>query len=607
VSEADREKTGFEDDGRSSFGRPDPSGKAPLAAFLDSAALLDGFVGASALAHIARIEDRVAASRARGISLPFADALDSWSLTREDRLLVGRWLAHQIEPATDEPLTIQLLTDAIDSRVVVERLASGAPLDRCGLLVVDRAAELPWVRRSVRGTPRLLQIANGIVALDATLDAQFVEAGPSCLAMDPVEEQIVRGVCKSATAGELVVVASSADPFAIARRVATTVGSVGRRLLVARASRVRDAAVALAREALLFGAVVLVIEDEPCPALVRQLSSSVALIVVGLPVARPGSVRCWPPPPPVRLELWRAALGATEEDVDLHAIAATRDLDDVAIGRVVDRARAHAGERPRISRADLVAALRAELRALSEDIAYRLDGAVAASDLIVPSAVHERLTELVDHVRLRHRVRGDAPGEPPRAIVALFVGVPGTGKSLAAQLIAHQLLLDCFEVNLHRLVATWSAQTEQDFSTLAAAVDAGHVLLKLDGAETFSEPMTPAITAVANWLARSRGVVILSHTTSFVRLERSIAQLVLVEVAFPFPDEKSRAAIWRRHLSEDCDVDPAAVSSHPLSGRDIRNVIDRATVLAAARGARLCTATIVRALALRAEEGVHRR
>jgi SpoVK/Ycf46/Vps4 family AAA+-type ATPase len=184
--------------------------------------------------------------------------------------------------------------------------------------------------------------------------------------------------------------------------------------------------------------------------------------------------------------------------------------------------------------------------------------------------------------------------------------LPGTGKSLVALTVARELLADCYELNLHRLIATGSPQTEQDLTMLLAAVDAGHIVLHVESAELLTAQTGPALATVASWLERATGVVLLSTTTAFVRLDPALLRRIKIEVAIPFPDEGMRAEIWRRHLPSDCDVDVAALAKHALTGRAIVQTIERGQIIARVHGHSLPTDVMSAAILERIDEPIRR-
>lgn len=593
-----------EHDSRAVFGRPDPSGVAILAAFEDSADLLSALLAASDGEEILRLQARARASRKRGIVLPLATAFDAWSLTTDDWLVAAAWLREQLAPSSNEAPTVGRLAERAGNRVVADRLMSGQPLQRYGLLTVAGSDGAPWAQRPVIGAPRLLPLAHGAVDLDGSLDAVFAEPTSSTLTMDHDGELVVGAILRNAQPGDLAVIAGAADSNAICRHVASLASRAKRRVLVARASRVRDDAAALAREALLFGAVVLLVEDEPCVALVNRLISLVPLLVVGLPIARAATVRCWPPAAHERLGMWRDALGAdVAKSIDLHSLAAMQNVDDVGIARIAERARMFADARP-IDAAVLRAAVRAELPPIPEQVAVRSD--VESDALVAPDAIREKLSEIVEFVRQRHQIAVDASSTAADGVVALLVGLPGTGKSLVALTVARELLADCYELNLHRLIATWSLQTEHDLTMLLAAVDAGHIVLHVEAAELLTAQTGPALAMVASWLERATGVVLLSTTTAFVRLDPALLRRIKIEIAMPFPDEGTRAEIWRRHLPSNCDVDVEALAKHALTGRAIVQTIERGQIIARVHGRSLTTDVMSAAILERIDEPIRR-
>jgi hypothetical protein len=281
---------------------------------------------------------------------------------------------------------------------------------------------------------------------------------------------------------------------------------------------------------------------------------------------------------------WRAALGMDPDPAyrlsrdQLRLVAAARPSGDGPLGPAVRRlAGGHLEKlavriRPRRTWADLV---------------------LAADDAL-------QLRELAARHRQRGVVYGDwqFPTLPSTGIVALFAGVSGTGKTLAAEVVAGELGLDLYKVDLSAVVSKYIGETEKNLERIFGAAAAGDLVLFFDEADALFGKRSEVADAhdryanieVAYLLQRLEsydGLVILA-----TNLQRNIDQAFLrrisVAVDFVLPEEPQRRAIWARSFPPaapvaELDLDFVA-RQFKISGGVIHNAALGAAFLAAEEG-----------------------
>jgi hypothetical protein len=229
--------------------------------------------------------------------------------------------------------------------------------------------------------------------------------------------------------------------------------------------------------------------------------------------------------------------------------------------------------------------------------AFRLD------DVVLPADRRTQLREIVGHVVNAATVLEawgfDAQLPYGRGVAALFAGASGTGKTMAAQAIAHELRTDIFAVDLSRVVSKYIGETEKNLdSVFDDAQRAGAVLL-FDEADALFGKRSEVKDAhdryanieVAYLLQRMEaftGLAIL--TTNFQQnLDPAFSRRLRFVIEFPRPDAPAREAIWRKCLpstapvSDDADFGFLA-SCCELNGGNIRQVTLRAAFRAAQEG-----------------------
>jgi SpoVK/Ycf46/Vps4 family AAA+-type ATPase len=220
---------------------------------------------------------------------------------------------------------------------------------------------------------------------------------------------------------------------------------------------------------------------------------------------------------------------------------------------------------------------------------------------VLPPAQLELLHQLVLDVQHRFTVyerwgmhRGRRRG---LGTTALFSGPSGTGKTLAAEVIANELGLDLYRIDLAAVVSKYIGETEKNLRQVFDEADRGGIVLLFDEADALFGKRTEvsdshdryANTEIAYLLQRMeehRGLAILT-TNLRDALDRAFLRRLRFVVEFPFPLADQRAAIWRQAFpvtTPTGDLDVARLAELNLSGGSIHNVATAAAFLAAGDG-----------------------
>ena len=221
-------------------------------------------------------------------------------------------------------------------------------------------------------------------------------------------------------------------------------------------------------------------------------------------------------------------------------------------------------------------------------------------DVVLPADWHAQLEELVNHVVHAPQVMnawGFAAQTPyGRGVAALFSGASGTGKTMAAQAIAHALKTEAFLVDLSRVVSKFIGESEKNLDAVFTDAERAGAVLVFDEADAIFGKRSEIKDAhdryanieVAYLLQRMEsfsGLIIL--TTNFRQnLDQAFLRRLRFVVEFPKPDAAAREAIWRRCLPDNApvarDVDFAALGRRiELTGGNIRQITLRAAFAAA--------------------------
>ncbi|HEX5062961.1 MAG TPA: ATP-binding protein, partial [Kofleriaceae bacterium] len=243
------------------------------------------------------------------------------------------------------------------------------------------------------------------------------------------------------------------------------------------------------------------------------------------------------------------------------------------------------------------------------------------ADVVLPEDIVDSLLELTSRVRHRKTVFEqwgfDRSITTARGITALFQGSPGTGKTMVAGVIARDLGLEVYRVDVSRITSKWIGETEKNLGSLFDAAEDGQVMLLFDEADSLFAKRTEVKTSVdryanmeVNYLLQRldsfEGIAIL--TTNFGNaIDPAFKRRLTYRVTFPFPDEEMREQLWKSLIPAQVPVqgklDFAALSQRfRLSGGYIRNAALRAAFLAAEEGVALSHEHLERAIKMEFRE-----
>nr|WP_223863588.1 ATP-binding protein [Streptomyces sp. 5-10] len=245
-----------------------------------------------------------------------------------------------------------------------------------------------------------------------------------------------------------------------------------------------------------------------------------------------------------------------------------------------------------------------EARIGLDELGRRIEPEAAWDDLVLADHQARILREIVAHVRQRATVHQEwgfaATLRRGLGVTALFAGGSGTGKTLAAEVMAKELGLDLFIIDLSQVVSKYIGETEKNLRKVFDAAERGGALLLFDEADALFGKRSEvkdshdryANLEVSYLLMRMeayRGLAILT-TNMKKALDPAFMRRIRFVVDFPFPGESERAEIWRRVLPARApmkDIDPERLAQLTVAGGSIRNIALSGAFLAAEEGDRL--------------------
>lgn len=371
-----------------------------------------------------------------------------------------------------------------------------------------------------------------------------------------------------------------------------------------------------ARESVLSGAVLLLDaeqldpEDAARATLVRRFVEETGgpLLVASrerleVPRRPPIAFDVTRPTRPEQHGLWTETLGpdAALLNGELDRITAQFDLSAPDIRAAGLRVAGTAGDAGGETRSALWEVCRIQARQGLEGHARCIEPTATWDDLVLPEAQRDILHTIEAHVRNRFRVHETwgfaARSSRGLGITALFSGPSGTGKTLAAEVLAHALELDLYHVDLSSVVSKYIGETEKNLRRVFDAAEAGGAVLLFDEADALFGRRSEVkdshdryanleVSYLLQRMEAYRGLAILT-TNLESALDDAFERRLRFRVAFPFPDADHRAAIWRRVFPPETPtrgLDPEKLARLDATGGTIRNIALHAAFLAAEAG-----------------------
>jgi hypothetical protein len=489
-------------------------------------------------------------------------------------------------------------------------IAPISPLRACRLLEV-RNAFTP-ATSSLLIDERVLHYLVGINYLDDRL-RPFIRdcAIQPCIAS--AHERLVKDVVSSlhVSAGRSLIRIDGRDRGAISEVARLIAHACNRRLRTLQAEVIPSSAsecLAMASlwnrdSELLGGALLIVAENESAKAAARLCDSLTGLVFVTGINSRSVSVDLHvevpQPDQSDRSRLWRDLLGAPARQMNgaVDALAAQFQLDTESIAHSVREFKSSlsgSDDHERLLRATCQRTARHRL----DGLAQRIEPLATWQDLVLPDPQTSMLRQVAAHVRGRHRVmhewgfaRVSARGT---GVSVLFSGEAGTGKTMAAEVLANDLELDLYRVDLSAVVSKYIGETEKNLRRVFDAADESGVILLFDEADALFGKRTEVkdsndryanveVSYLLQRMEEYRGLAILT-TNLKNALDAAFHRRLRFVVQFPFPDQLQREDIWRRAFPPQTpvlDLDHRKLARLNVAGGSIRSIALNAAYQAA--------------------------
>lgn len=346
--------------------------------------------------------------------------------------------------------------------------------------------------------------------------------------------------------------------------------------------------------------------------LTRIIESNIPVVLLGTDQqsgSLGGSTHLWrvhvqPPDFETRRESWRSAWAAFVPDVDLDRLADLFSFSGKRVQQTVSLAQARATLRnpaePKPSFSDVLAAGRDLTTPNMQRFAIPIEPRFGWDDLVLPAEQLKQLHSVSARLQFRSTVNRawgfGAKLSRGAGISVLFTGPTGTGKTTAAEVLALDLSMRLFQIDLATVVSKYIGETEANLSVIFREAEVSQSLLFFDEADALFGKRTEVKDAhdryaniEVNYLLQRieqyQGLVVLA-TNFQENIDDAFLRRLHCVVRFPFPDDSAREQIWKLQFPESAPLSPQVdfgflASQFKLSGGSIRNAAVEAAFQAA--------------------------
>ena len=248
------------------------------------------------------------------------------------------------------------------------------------------------------------------------------------------------------------------------------------------------------------------------------------------------------------------------------------------------------------------------------DLASRVPAAFTWEDVVLPESQKRLMQQACGHIKYKVQVYSrwgfDAKVQYGRGLSILFAGAPGTGKTMCAQVIANQLNMEMYKINLSQIVSKYIGETEKNLRAVFNEARNANCILFFDECDALFGKRSEVkdshdrnanveVAYLLQQIEEYDGVCILA-TNLIGNIDAAFMRRITYVVRFPFPEAEMREQIYRRTIPKNApveeDIDWAFLAEKfPLSGGHIKNIVLAAAFLAAGDGTAITMAHLLRA------------
>jgi hypothetical protein len=602
------------------------------------------------------IDERVVETEREGIRLALSGLAGRAGLERDEIDLLLIAVAPELDPHYETlyayiqndvtrkhpsvDLALNLISRSADAKIAARwLLRADGPLRAADLLTLEAEPfdrEPSWLKQFLRAHPDVVSaLLDQWTAGGRSYEVVMPDAAADVLDVDRQSAATIEALVEDVTAAPgLSVVRLAGDSSESLREAAEWIAAKLRRpLQVGRLDvfqRDHDQWRAFVRDAVVGGSVMALTAEMPEETaqadieeqhrrLFRELRTFRGIVLLlgeaGALLVAPQAERTWHidvPRPDFarRFERWQHAAGSALSGDDAARLADTFRFGRTRIARTLalasGLARVRQAPRQALSVNDLIDAGRILTTPKLNRFAVRVEPHFGWEDIVLPRDKAEQLRRIASWKRLRPYVyeRWGFGRKLPRGrgVNILFAGPSGTGKTMAAEVLARDLSLDLFQIDLSSVVSKFVGQTEKHLAAIFREAADTQSLLFFDEADALFGKRTEIkdahdryanieINFLLQRIEQFDGIVILA-TNMRRNLDDAFVRRLTDVLDFPFPDEALRQRIWRGHFPSeavcDRDVDLEFLARQfTLTGGSIKNIVMDAAFRAAGEQRRI--------------------
>lgn len=498
-------------------------------------------------------------------------------------------------------------------------LAPASPLRRFRLIDLYGLPQVPLTKCQVQIEERVLHYIAGLSYLDSTLQGTMQQM-PIEAPIGESQKQIGSDILHAWKSGRNPFHIQLVGPDEVSKRVVAgwacrqlgmVLWQMHGDLVPQQQSEIEQMARIWTRESALMNAGLYITAPEMEPAshkLIKRFMNSISgpiFLSTIDPLKDSGLMLSFEVDKPTKIEqlnLWKKLVpqnGAFQADGEIMRVVNQFNLNTSSIQMAASEA-ALAVDRGQSLRDALWSASRGMARPRLQELAQRIIPKASMDDLVLPDKEKQLLRSIVASVRQRYRVYeewGFADYQRGLGIAALFSGDSGTGKTMAAEVLAKELELDLFRIDLSMVVNKYIGETEKNLRKIFDAAEDGGAILLFDEADSLfgkrgevREGVDRYSNIEVDYLLQRvesyRGLAVLT-TNMKEALDKAFLRRLRFVVNFPFPNEKSRKEIWKRVFPKSVPlgaIDYDRLAQLDLAGGHIRNIALGASIMAADQG-----------------------
>ena len=311
-----------------------------------------------------------------------------------------------------------------------------------------------------------------------------------------------------------------------------------------------------------------------------------------------------------RTELWerqRSGESALAVDINFADLAGKFRLSGGQIRDVIAVARGLAQwrdpENALITAQDLYAACRKQFRRTLSTLAHKIQPKYGWDDIILPKDQMEQLHEICSYIKYYHTVYGDWGFDRKlstgKGLNVLFAGPSCTGKTMAAEIMANELGLDLYKIDLSAIVSKYIGETEKNLDRIFREAQTSNAILFFDEADALFGKRSEVrdshdryanieMAYLLQKMDEYEGMVILA-TNLRKNMDEAFTRRMHFAVEFPFPEESDRYRIWQNVFPQEAPLAtridlPFLARQFKITGGNIKNIALSAAFLAAQDG-----------------------